>query len=803
MKQMFKRIKLVVAVVAGMLALGALADSSRLITVTAYNRGEDGVVESVDLAFGECEDGFCADLYASYGYDQGSSTSHDSGWDTVVKLSVDAPITSATTEWNFTMPEGWADTIRYLRFFFVQEQEASNSAVGYYAKGMVMCFDAIDNVGEGIDAHDFSATIWKDLVSGAERALKSGSEWRNGDSLGFTSSSANFVFAPNGLGKIWTLQVVASGQDNACFIDNDSDDIWFKWGNNVKFGFRSDVVAPPNFKANETITLVSADTYAGVHKSGSWSKKDHDVGASTSSRGLWVGGTDGGFSSVQRFHSIRVYDRVLTDEEIEDNNAVDDARFYGIGDVPDLPSGGYELVGSSELIVRDRYANLSVVAAPSVTEVSVTPKLRIDGFELDGYEFSVYARINDADPVLVKSGMGWRVDTEIPITGLAPDCDYMLSFFVCSDEGIASPETETVVMHTTPIVVHDGKVIEGGRSIALENYRSGDPAKGRCGSVDLVFGDCDDDFFGYLYVGYGSKSGVDMSEKGWSHWERVTDEPITVETKSYHYQLPEGWMDGIWTMRFYLVCDPSRMPRKGSAKDYYVQDGLVAMWDGVDNAGVGVHDSEATVWKDLVGENDIAFNDRIFFTTNSIACTTGQRADGPDAEALDELGLSTNLTYEIVYKQKSGSCIATVQNQFGRLYIWNSADWTQFADRSANVTRMPYPGNNTIVQNSIAVSGYENITAYLDGVDCGYYVSDEWNGSPKPTIFSEYSMLNTRGAVGEIYSFRIYNRKLTPDEVLHNYNSDRLRFCGSGFATASSATLYAKRSTRGLIFIIF
>ena len=37
-----------------------------------------------------------------------------------------------------------------------------------------------------------------------------------------------------------------------------------------------------------------------------------------------------------------------------------------------------------------------------------------------------------------------------------------------------------------------------------------------------------------------------------------------------------------------------------TAKDY-VQDGLIAMWDGIENAGWGVHDPNATVWKDLIG----------------------------------------------------------------------------------------------------------------------------------------------------------------------------------------------------------
>lgn len=47
-------------------------------------------------------------------------------------------------------------------------------------------------------------------------------------------------------------------------------------------------------------------------------------------------------------------------------------------------------------------------------------------------------------------------------------------------------------------------------------------------------------------------------------------------------------------------------PDKLTAKDY-VQDGLVAMWDGIENAGLWTHDANATVWKDLC--QNIAYED--------------------------------------------------------------------------------------------------------------------------------------------------------------------------------------------------
>ena len=43
----------------------------------------------------------------------------------------------------------------------------------------------------------------------------------------------------------------------------------------------------------------------------------------------------------------------------------------------------------------------------------------------------------------------------------------------------------------------------------------------------------------------------------------------------------------------------------------YVQDGLIACWDGIENAGAGVHDGSATVWKDVVVGYEFSLNNTI------------------------------------------------------------------------------------------------------------------------------------------------------------------------------------------------
>lgn len=123
---------------------------------------------------------------------------------------------------------------------------------------------------------------------------------------------------------------------------------------------------------------------------------------------------------------------------------------------------------------------------------------------------------------------------------------------------------------------------------------------------------------------------------------------------------------------------------------------------------------------------------------------------------------------------------------------------------------MPYPGHTVMVQNAVAVSGMANISAYVNGVDSGYYFSDHWYATAKPSIFTEGrgdplsrdDYRGARGAAGEIFTYRVYNRKLTPDEILHNYNYDCVRFFGKGFPISSSATLYAQPGAGGLLFIL-
>lgn len=99
---------------------------------------------------------------------------------------------------------------------------------------------------------------------------------------------------------------------------------------------------------------------------------------------------------------------------------------------------------------------------------------------------------------------------------------------------------------------------------------------------------------------------------------------------------------------------------------------------------------------------------------------------------------------------------------------------------------------------------------FVYGLDSGYYYGDHWYATSIPTIFTEARGLpnsdaenrGTRGGTGEIFSFRIYDRKLTAEEVAYNYTRDAARFLGKGFPTSASRTLLAAR-TAGLVVTIW
>ena len=207
-------------------------------------------------------------------------------------------------------------------------------------------------------------------------------------------------------------------------------------------------------------------------------------------------------------------------------------------------------------------------------------------------------------------------------------------------------------------------------------------------------------------------------------------------------------------------------PSVPTARDY-VQNGLVAMWDGIENAGWGVHDAAATTWKDLVGSDDLTIS-----------------------------ASSPWYWTDISYKIDSPNAYQNIANASG------NTDPT-YAEVCFN-NGVPASGEKFILhflgQKCLAVGAYTNIgggylkyTALSEGK---HSVGVDWtapkvtdngvdlsgSGSAGTWYSSTVSLQigyfgnNRYPFYGELFSIRLYSRALTAAEAVANNAIDQARF---------------------------
>jgi hypothetical protein len=86
-------------------------------------------------------------------------------------------------------------------------------------------------------------------------------------------------------------------------------------------------------------------------------------------------------------------------------------------------------------------------------------------------------------------------------------------------------------------------------------------------------------------------------------------------------------------------------------------------------------------------------------------------------------------------------------------------------------------GDTTTVRHIILTWNGSTQIAYVDGVQ---RVSRALTGTPSnfstTTSFGDYRIFTYRPIVGDIYSIKVYNRALSPAEILQNYNATKGRY---------------------------
>ena len=216
-----------------------------------------------------------------------------------------------------------------------------------------------------------------------------------------------------------------------------------------------------------------------------------------------------------------------------------------------------------------------------------------------------------------------------------------------------------------------------------------------------------------------------------------------------------------------------------TARDY-VQDGLIAMWDGIENAGWGKHDASATVWKDLSGNgNDLTQTGTVNTTWENDACVFDKnRGMGMTSfPAAKNAVLSKNLTLEVVFSITStnninGSLFGLGASPYRILWVFANKD-TMIISALYENTLIPV-GEVTLNQtNHIAITGDGRV--YLNGEFYTQRISS--TNKPNNDVFNIGRLpWLTDYLIGKINAIRFRGKNLTAEKIAHNYAIDKARF---------------------------
>lgn len=223
-----------------------------------------------------------------------------------------------------------------------------------------------------------------------------------------------------------------------------------------------------------------------------------------------------------------------------------------------------------------------------------------------------------------------------------------------------------------------------------------------------------------------------------------------------------------------------RTARGGSWTNPYITNGLVAMWDGEWNAGGGVHDGAATVWKDIVGTYDCTVRAGVEWGGLYATCSSAVKSWAFCASAIQD---QINTIEVVMTRASSGVLFCSGQTPSNAdVRTSNKYNSNTLYCNTATIAVM----SGTAVINALKDSPEPHHIAFKGGVSkiyvngVGYIASTSSAGG---IISSDHISIGGReynagnSLIGDkIYCLRIYSRALTDDEVAENYAVDKARF---------------------------
>ena len=300
-----------------------------------------------------------------------------------------------------------------------------------------------------------------------------------------------------------------------------------------------------------------------------------------------------------------------------------------------------------------------------------------------------------------------------------------------------------------------------------------------------------------LLFGYGTTdAGTDTN--AWANVVKLADVPAGATSLS-DVALPSG-CGTTWTVaRAFL-------PREVTSLDY-VQRGLILQYDAKENAGRGLHDAAPSVWKDLVGTNDLPLVAADSAEVDAVLVSAGAHNTVGDIvgsykplmfEAYSKIVAFSGSSAYLPLVEIPNVGLIGFRNQQSAFFIRCAADKAAATRNSGQCYNDGYWNYDELKKSG----KYRTMSAYLKwgavttARNCyanGSKISQKWYPSTSTnTMPSELNLaVGADGISNRFRSIRIYDRELTAAEVAFNRAVDVARYEGSAFSAAASELVYA------------
>ena len=211
----------------------------------------------------------------------------------------------------------------------------------------------------------------------------------------------------------------------------------------------------------------------------------------------------------------------------------------------------------------------------------------------------------------------------------------------------------------------------------------------------------------------------------------------------------------------------------------YVQEGLVAQWDGIDNAGTGTHNAAAPVWKNLASTGS-AYD--LTLTANGSWNAEGNALVTTDLAATCASAAPAYKTIEVVFRKTDDT---------GRILL-SGGDTRHMVIFDNDTQRVYFTSDESTKQILHAFNSAEVCSVAAEYDDNGVVATVFKDATRREDVSHRRSFdagtglsvggrvaASTYGWKGEIYAIRLYSRRLSKAELARNYLVDCRRFLTS------------------------